>query len=171
MCQAVAGSVGVARATGLALIFLLLQRAQASCERRNRLGSLGAGASSPSVAAFLRFLLGCAAWPLIWACWGSCWLISRAVEMEWAGRFGSMCWDSPFMAGRVAAAQCWLPHNSSASAGGLDVALAVGCLCLFVPLVLSHLPCCPAWDCVPGSGGSSQSLPRMDWGPPRWMAT
>ncbi|KAI0073682.1 hypothetical protein K474DRAFT_171153 [Panus rudis PR-1116 ss-1] len=42
--------------TGLALIFLLLHRAQASWERLKRLGSAGGGGSPPSPSVFLRFL-------------------------------------------------------------------------------------------------------------------
>ena len=45
--------VGLYR-TALALIFLLLHRAQASCDRRSRRGSLIAAASSPSTFTFLR---------------------------------------------------------------------------------------------------------------------
>lgn len=44
------------RPTGLALIFLLLHRAHASCERLKRRGSAGCEASSPFSFPFLRFL-------------------------------------------------------------------------------------------------------------------
>ncbi len=53
------GETGVCRRcrpTGLALIFLLLHRAHASCERRRRRGSAGCGGSSPFWSTFLLFL-------------------------------------------------------------------------------------------------------------------
>lgn len=53
------GETGVCRRcrpTGLALIFLLLHRAHASCERRKRRGSAGCGGSSPFWSTFLLFL-------------------------------------------------------------------------------------------------------------------
>ena len=72
------GETGVCRRcrpTGLALIFLLLQRAQASCERLSRRGSAGCAGSSPFSATFLRLRdaagdgpggggpCGCGCWP------------------------------------------------------------------------------------------------------------
>ena len=71
------------RPTGLALIFLLLHLAHASCDLLNRRGSAEWGASPLSGSAFLRFLGAPGVWGCCWAgtggCMGGCWLGSIGI--------------------------------------------------------------------------------------------
>lgn len=104
--------LGRSEPTGLALIFLLLHRAHASCDRRSRRGSLVPATSGLSAADFLRlrtalpFAPGC--WPSCcgvngdpcacgcecWSCCCCCWSMAMADDIVDAMlRSGRAGWD------------------------------------------------------------------------------